>query len=188
MIDVEQTIISQYGASPILNQLIQNMNAYIDPSANINSFYNMAWNVDTAEGWGLDVWGRIVGVSRVVQISQVYLGFGEAGRWNAYDFGEGIFYTPSAATTIPLTLDDSAFRLLILAKALANICVVSAPSINQILLNLFPGRGNCYVVDNLDMTFTFKFLFTLSLVELFIVQSSGALPQPAGVSFNVVTP
>jgi len=142
MIDVEQTIISQYGASPILNQLIQNMNAYIDPSANINSFYNMAWNVDTAEGWGLDVWGRIVGVSRVVQISQVYLGFGEAGRWNAY----------------------------------------------QILLNLFPGRGNCYVVDNLDMTFTFKFLFTLSLVELFIVQSSGALPQPAGVSFNVVTP
>ena len=76
MIDLEQTILSQYANSPTIVQLVTNLNAYIDPTTNIDAFYDFVWNVDTAKGYGLDVWGRIVGVGRVLEIATVdYFGF-----------------------------------------------------------------------------------------------------------------
>lgn len=67
MIDVESTIISQYANSPTITQLIAGMNAYIDPRADIDNFYNYVWNVETAQKFGLDIWGRIVGINRQIQ-------------------------------------------------------------------------------------------------------------------------
>ncbi len=182
--DVWRTIISQYANSPILTTLITNMFQYLDQTTNMDSFFDLIWNVDTAEGYGLDVWGRIVGVSRTLQVppsTAVYLGFDEAvGGGNIEGFGQAPFYS-GAQTTDNITLTDTAYRTLILAKALSNICDGSIAAINQLLLNLFPNRGNCYVIDNLDMTMTYKFVFALSAVEQTIVQASGVLPTPAGV-------
>ena len=62
MENVSQTILSQYANSPTITQLIQNMDGYIDPSADIDSFYDMIWNIDSAVGKGLDIWGKIVGL------------------------------------------------------------------------------------------------------------------------------
>src|SRR5579871_5512746 len=67
--DYLQTIISQYANSPILTQLIANFDQYIDPTKNLDAFFDLIWNVDTAQGYGLDVWGRIVGVTRVLQVA-----------------------------------------------------------------------------------------------------------------------
>lgn len=64
MQNVEKTIISQYANSPIICALIERMNEWIDPRADIEQFYNMVFNVATAQGYGLDVWGRIVGIGR----------------------------------------------------------------------------------------------------------------------------
>jgi hypothetical protein len=83
-------------------------------------------------------------------------------------------------------LSDEGFRTLIYAKAFANICDGSISAINQILLTLFPGRGNCYVQDNLNMTMTYVFRFKLTPVESAIVSESGILPRPASV-FSTVT-
>jgi hypothetical protein len=147
----------------------------------------MVWNVETAQGYGLDVWGRIVGVQRVldVQASEVF-GFKEALP-GASTFGEGVFYS-GGPTSGNLALSDSAFRQLIYAKAAANICDGSIPAINRVLMLLFPGRGDCYVTDGLDMTMTYTFTFVLTAVERAIVLLSGALPRPAGVSATVVEP
>ena len=49
--------------------------------------------------------------------------------------------------------------LVIFAKAAANITDCSIPAINQILLNLFPSRGNCYVVDGPNQAETQAFGF-----------------------------
>lgn len=68
MINVEETIISQYGNSATITQLIQNMNTYIDPRADFDKFYDYVWNVDTAEGFGLDIWGRIVDIERTINV------------------------------------------------------------------------------------------------------------------------
>ena len=69
MIDFQKTIISQFANSPTIVGLVTNMNAYIDQTANFQSFYDFVWNVNTAQGFGLDIWGRILGVSRNLQIA-----------------------------------------------------------------------------------------------------------------------
>lgn len=181
------TIISQYAQSPALLGLIEGFNQAVDPVANVNDFQRLVWNVATAEGYGLDVWGRIVGVGRVLKIQSRgrHFGFNEAGNINITGFNVAPFYDGSALTQNHLLTDDG-FRSLIYAKALANICDGSVAAINQVLLTMFPGRGGCYVQDNLNMTMTYTFRFRLNSVESAIVSQSGVLPRPAGV-FSSVT-
>lgn len=152
----EDALISQYANSPTIVQLIQYMDQYFDPRADIDNFYDFVWNVDTAEGFGLDIWGRIVNVERSVPL-------------------------PSGA---PYVLGDLDYRKLILAKAMANIAATTAPALNQLLTNYFSGRGKCYVLDPGSMEMTYVFEFSLKTVELAILMYSGAFPSPAGVLVN----
>jgi hypothetical protein len=181
------TLISQYAQSPALLSLIDSFNQAVDPVANLNDFHRLIWNVATAVGYGLDVWGRIVGVGRVLNISggTKFFGFDEATNVHAKPFNTAPFYSGQLINQ-NFALSDDGFRVLIYAKAFANICDGSIAAINQILLTLFPGRGNCYVRDNLNMTMTYVFNFVLTPVESAIVSESGILPRPAGV-FATVT-
>jgi hypothetical protein len=183
--DFWSTIISQYANSDVLTTLIGNFNDYLDQTANMENFFDFIWNVNTAQGYGLDIWGKIVDVSRVLRIvgDTRYLGF-EQALPDSDPFNQSSFFA-GATLTSNFSLSDAAYRALIFAKALFNITDGSIPSINQILLNLFPNRGNCYVIDNLDMSMIYKFNFILTPVELAIVQQSGALPKPTGVSFTI---
>lgn len=188
MIDVERTIISQYANSSTIVQLIQNMNEYIDPRANMDAFYNAVWNVDTAVGFGLDIWGRIVGVSRLLQIpgSDPIVGFDNASEPNDwYPMSQGRFARENEVSTSYELLDDG-YRVLILTKALANITRTTAPALNQLLKNMFPGRGRAYVRDLGDMSMQFVFNFRLSTVEYAILTQSNAMPHPAGVFYSVI--
>ena len=181
MIDVERTIISQYGNSPVLLQLIQNMNEYIDPRADIDNFYNIIWNVDTAVGFGLDIWGRIVNIKRELEIPSptAYFGFNEA--LDFFPFNDEPFYSGESTETQTYTLSDDAYRKVVLTKALANISAATAPAINQLLKNLFADRGKAYVNDQGAMTMRYVFEFDPTDVEFAIITQSGALPRPAGV-------
>jgi hypothetical protein len=183
--NVWKTILSQFANSPILTRLIENMFAYLDQTVNFQSFFDTVMNLDTAQGYGLDVWGRRLNVGRTLTVpgDQVYFGYEEAGQ-TAQPFNQAQFYSGQQIGS-NFILTDSAYRVLLFAKAAANICDGSIPAINAILMTLFPNRGNAYVVDNLDMTMTFKFQFTLSPVELSIVGQSGVLPTSTGVSYSV---
>lgn len=180
------TIISEFANSPILTQLVSNFFQYVDQTANIEAFFDSMLNIDTATGYGLDVWGRIVGVTRALNVVSAGPNFGFAEALPGSEpFNQAPFYVGAPLTT-NYELTDDAFRLLIFAKALSNISDGSVASINQLLLNLFPGRGNCYVVDGLNLTMEYAFAFTLTAVELAIVGQSGVLPRPSGVSATVV--
>ncbi len=88
--DLHDTVISQYANSPRLVQLIADFAADVDPTTTLQSFYDLVMNLDTAEGYGLDVWGRIVGINRVFQVANSdYFGFAEAG--DAQPFGDARF-------------------------------------------------------------------------------------------------
>ena len=183
--DTTPTIISQWANSPVLLKLIDDFNQYINPSVAIDDWFDAVWNVQTAVGYGLDVWGRIVGIGRVLQVATptIFLGFAEATSTYATAFGGGPFYSGVQATyNYPLT--DDSYRLLVMAKAAANIWDGSIPGLNIILRLLFPGRI-CYVTDGENMTMTYTFEFVLSAVELAIV-NSGVLPKPCGVSVSIV--
>lgn len=194
MQDVEKTIISQYANSPILLGLINNINACLDPQANFDAFYNFVWNVMTAQGFGLDIWGRIVGISRYVAIPGIplWFGFQDGGIPDYTPFNEGPFFVrgDSGMPTDQFALSDMAYLRLILVKALSNISNCSARTINQLLTNLFAGRGRCFVNDLGGMQIQYLFEFFLQPYERAILTGSRALLHPAGVgvSISIVPP
>lgn len=211
------TVISQYANSPILLALIESFNAAVDRTEDLDRFFGLIWNVDTAEGYGLDVWGRIVGVSRVLSLpSGSYLGFEEEPDFDP--FNQSPFYDGNASTS-NYYLQDQAYRRLILAKAFANITDGSIPSLNTLLIFLFERVGrafsgpafgfeespdgepfgqapfsgggsaaNVYVADDGGMTMRYVFGFVPTPVELAIVEQSGVLPKPVGVLATVEVP
>lgn len=181
--DWTQTILSQYANSPVLLSLIESFSEAVDPTESIDAFYDNVWNVATAIDYGLDVWGRIVGVNRVIQApSDKYFGFAEAGDLSADPFNQSPFYSGGSLTS-NYRLSNDAFRQLIMAKAAANIWDGSIPGLNAILRLLFPGQM-CFVLDGANMTMTYVFGWTLTPVQIGIVQTSGVLPRPAGVLLN----
>lgn len=185
MENFEQTIISQYANSATIVQLVTNMNEYIDPTTDFTNFYNYVWNIQTAQNFGLDILGRIVNVSRQLKIpaSIVNLGFKEG--LNYQPFGQAPFYNGPPASNVYLLTDD-AYRTLILMKALWNISNSTAPAINQLLQNLFAGRGRCYVTDTGQMQIRFVFEFPLLPYEIAILTNSNAVPRPAAVLAQVM--
>lgn len=187
--DWTTTVLSQYANSPTLVQLCESVAGYFDQTLNLQAFLELVWNVDSAQGWGLDVWGRIVGVSRTLNVdtSGKFLGFEEAGTFGLGTFGEAPFYS-GVTTSSNFVLADDPYRTLVLAKAFANLCDGSVLSLNQLLLMIFPGRGNIYVTDGADMTMTVTSAFALTAVETAILTRSGVFPRPCGVSFSLITP
>ena len=188
MREVDKTVISQYSSSPVLCQLIDNLNAAISPDYDLEQFYDLLWNFNTAVGYGLDAWGRRVGIGRVLTIgSGEFFGFTGPSGHSGDSFNAGIFYSGEPITS-NFALTDESYRQLILAKAAANITNGSVPAMNQMLLNLFPDRGNCYVQDNQNMTMEFVFEFPLYPFEVSIIVESGVFPVPTGVLATIVYP
>lgn len=183
--DVVATVIAQYANSPVLLAVVQHFAEWLDGARLFDDFFAKVWNLDTAEGWGLDVLGRIVGVSRIVNVPAVgeYIGFD--GQPTAQNWGHGVWYKGASATD-NVVLTDAVYRRVIEAKARANICDGSVPAINRILMALFPGYGNCYVKDNGDMTIEYHFGATLSPVDYAIASQEGLLPKPTGVAVSIV--
>lgn len=186
MENLSDTILSQYANSDTLMDLIGRLNDAIDPSGIIDEFYEKVWDIATATGYGLDVWGRIVGVTRILTMSDGrYLGFDEATTDSGDPFGQSPFYGGANASQ-NYALSDDAFRVLILAKAYSNISRASIPVYNTILRNLFPDRGNAFVCDTGDMNARLTFNFALQPYELAILKQSGVLQAPTGVLFEIM--
>lgn len=181
----DPALISQYANSPTLNQLIQNMWVYIDPQSDFDDFMAYVWDVQTAATWGLDILGRIVGVSRQLKIPGAVVNFGFKEGVNYQPFGQSPLYAGTPASSV-YSLSDDAYRTLILMKALLNISSSTAPAINQLLKNLFSGRGRCYVTDTGQMQIRFVFEFQLFPYEIAILTQSNAIPRPAAVLAQVM--
>lgn len=159
-----QTVVGQYQNSPTLLRLISDFNQYIDPSLNFEQFLQMVWNIDTAAAFGLDVLGRILNVSRQINVPKIF---------------------PATVAPGLLSLTDEPYRALLRAKALSNISASSAPGINGVLRALFAGRGNAFSENLGNMHMRYKFLFALQAYEYGIMAQSQALPQPAGVQTEI---
>lgn len=189
MQDYVATVFKQFANSPKLLAIIESFNDAVDPSSVIDDWYDAVWNINTAEGWGLQVWGRIVGVSNVIDLppggSGPALGFEEVGDATNYTpFNNAPFYggpPPSQATTV----SDYVFRNMIFAKAYANITDRSIPTMNQGLALLFPGLTNGHVTDDGNMQATYAFFSVLPDFQVAILKQSGVVPGPTGVQMRI---
>ena len=193
----QQTLLSQYNNSPTIMGMLESFNDAVNPTTDIANFYSNIWNVNTAVGYGLDVWGAIVNVSRYLQIpiSPNYLGFKEAylsgyATTGPQPFGQAPFYNSSVSTQT-YALTDDVYRKLILIKAAVNISNISVPNINKMLRTFFGTSisgnpaGVAYVIDTLNQGFTYHFNFVPNTLQLAIVQNSNVFPRPSGVNVTV---
>lgn len=157
----------------------------MNTSKNIDDFITNILDIDTCLTYGLDVWGRIVNISRylIVDLDARLLGFVEAiGGSENYPtpFNDGVFYNDESLGKRS-RLADSAYRKLIKCKMLKNISSATSIDINTILLELFSESGVCYCRDNGDMTIDLVFKYQPTPLDLAIITNANVIPTNAGV-------
>lgn len=182
MRDWRETVISQYAHSPNMLSLIERFDNAIDPQLDVETLRKSMLDPDTAVAWGLDVWGRIVGIGRTFESRNDTPPWGFAGS-GAHVFGHGVFYAPHIGKTH--TLADNAYRLLIYMKAAANITDGSLPDINRIMATLFAERGHVAVVHVDTMKIRYVVGWHLAAHELALLLRDDIPPRPAGVGYDV---
>lgn len=192
MFNASDTIISQYADSPKLKSIIYSFNKSVSDCDFIDNFYDMVWNIETAGTYGLNMWGKIVDVSRRLTVNDEfnYLGFGEAllsspTLTDPQPFDQAPFYYDGHATQT-VDLSNAIYRKLIMMKAMSNITNCTIPNINRMLVYMFSDSGRAYVENDGCMKMSYVFEFKLSTAELAIVQSSNALPYPPGVAVSII--
>ena len=177
----DATIQSQYAASPTITALVTAFNTRIDPSADIQLFYDCIFNVATAQGVGLDWWGRIVGAERNIRVSVgEWLGFYGSGL---LPFDQGVFFNGQEQDGIYM-LSDDAFRQLIFWKALANISTADAATLNSLLAQMLPDRS-VYILET-DTVMQVRLVVETQLqpYERAIIENYGIIALGAGVGLE----
>lgn len=174
--DISPTVISQYANSPIILQLVSDMMIYFNANHQRNEFIRNIWDVRTANSQGLDIWGRIVGISRYLTLTnQDYFGFDP----DFDPFNNSPFFAGNNVTNT-FILGDEDYRRVILAKASANITNCTIPGIENTLNLLFGERGATWVDVTGDHELTYVFNFVPTELELAIINAPKLIPRPAG--------
>ncbi len=182
MINIQHTLMSQYANSPVIVALITGLNDVIDPSASIESFYDIIWNLNTTSGLGLDIWGRIVGVNRNVQMSDpnaVTFGFNTSPDSQYFTPFNDAPFSGSGSSFQTYRLPDSLYKQLIIIKAASNILYATAPNINKYLYMIFNNRA--YYMITGPMTAKYIFEFNMTPFQRLISYTLKLLPNPCGV-------
>lgn len=188
MIDFSRTIMRQYANSPTLMALLDDFEQWVDLTQFTDDFLLNVWDITTARGFGLDIWGRILGRDRYLQVEQTpgdNFGFdiGATPGTNWKPWSQAPFYNGQATGVTAFRLEDDAYRQLLLIKAAANIASTDVPSLNALLRAMFADRGPAYVGYDPDtpMHIGYHFDFFPTPVERSIIES-GLFPQPAGTT------
>lgn len=175
----EETIQSQFGTSPHLKGIIAKFAERVDPSTDVQTFFDKYFNPLTAEGVGLDIWGEIVQIGRyVIAEDDEILGFFGSGL---QPFNQAPFVREPGATNL-YRLADYAYRKLIFCKAYANISGSTIPDVKQLLKYLF-GEETLMVQAALigNMKVRLIYPYESSAFEFSLLKTYGILNLGAGV-------
>ena len=156
----------QYNDAVRLNTLLDGEIAFAEK--NITGFwqnwFDDVFNIDTAQNYGLTLWGQILGVRR-------------------------ISYTDPDTNTEVVVSDDM-YRRMLKGRFFTFGRIGTIPDINHYLQMIFPGRL-IFVVDNYDMTITIVVYLDdatqspLTDEEKGVLLSPGFVPVPCGVKSNI---
>lgn len=183
MADDSLNIYRQYSGAERIYTLIETFNQAVSMDDFTEEFIKEVWDVSTSTSYGLDCWGKIVGVGRYLTLNLDNDEFGYSDGF--FPFNQAPFYSPVKETNNFLLADD-AYRTLILCKAFSNISIATIPEINKFLTMLFYGRGRAYVSGNhRDMQMSITVTFELTGVEEAILQNYDVMPIPSGVRCGV---
>ena len=188
--NIDAVIQSQYGDSPHIKGVIRGYYDYISPQKDIDLIYDKMINIYTAEGYGLDVWGRIVNIDRefvAVDEQYDYLGFDNTpyNMDRIETFNQAPFYK---VVNGRIRLEDNAYRTYILIKALINISNVSLNSLNYIFSQLFPDT-DIKVLHANTMILRLLVIGAISQAQIGAIKNIEWLPAGVGLQFyHIITP
>lgn len=189
--DIAETVQSQYATSKRMRAVIDAFWQAINPKSDIDLLYKKLVNPRTAEGWGLDIWGRIVAIGRAylaVEDDTPYFGFdppGDVVNPRLDNFGNAPFYKQVLGK---VRLGDTAFRTYVFLKALINISNSSLASLNRMVKLLFPD-AEIQVLHTGTMVLRILILSALSSSDKAALDNLPWLPAGVGLEmYQVVTP
>ena len=189
--DIAETVQSQYATSKRMRAVIDAFWQAINPKSDIDLLYTKLVNPRTAEGYGLDIWGRIVAIGRsylAVDDGTPYFGFDppegvKNERLNS--FGNAPFYKQIYGK---VRLADPMFRTYVFLKALINIGDSSLASLNQAVKLLFPD-ADIQILHTGTMVLRVLILSPLSESDKAALDNLPWLPAGVGLEiYQVITP
>lgn len=145
------------------------------------NWYRDVFNIDTANRFGLSIWGRILDISLGVdtppQQGKKAFGFGPSNS----NFENGNFGRQRQETQY-LSLEQQ--RMVIRMRYFQLTTRSTVPEINEFLKRIFAEEGPAYVIDGRDMTMTYVFGFSPSSELQFILENYDLLARPAAVDVS----
>jgi len=182
-VDLSQVLIWQRDNAVRLQSLLSSKQAWQDANQRDfwSNWYDDVFNLQTANDFGLSVWAIILGLPLVVSTSsgsdRPVIGFGA----HYLNFHESNFADDE--TALELTTEEK--RLVLRLRYLQLVSDCCPESINEALNVVFSDMGRVYVLDGLDMTCEYVFLFLPPPRVLGVLATFDILPRPAGVKIRV---
>ena len=157
---MRKEIYHQYANSTKMVKFIDKSAVVLGASGDLSNFYQTVFNIDTAVGFGLDIWGSILNIPRSLLITL-----------NNVDQ--------------QYTMSDDEYRLILKLACAKNISDATCASIYQSLSLIFSNYGNIYVSDLGSMHLRYSFEFLLPNTMYAILSATGVIPKPAGVNVEL---
>lgn len=164
-------MISQYANSPKFVALVNSLRGVFNNAKLISDWFNIVYNIKTAKGFGLDIWGKILNQGRNFTYTNQTTGV----QTNYYLEGElTVDGTVFSAEEI-----EEIYRKVLFMKAMSLITNATEKSLNELLQFYFEGR-RVYVIQYDTMKLRYVFEVPVNKLEKSIF-TSGLLPKPTGV-------
>lgn len=157
-VNLLECLLWQYDNAPKLKALVQSMQDDFNGNTKEfwDNFYTNVFNLDTANSFGLTVWGILLGVER-----PKYIRDGQE-----YAYSDDMYKTYLKARSIVVSNNGSIYDL------------------NRYFSFLFPNKP-ILVVDTLDMKIRVVFYYTPSDEEMVLINNPNFIPRPSGVALEV---
>lgn len=165
-------MISQYANSPKFVSLVSGLTGIFNNAKTLEDWYNVVFNLKTASGYGLDIWGSILNQGRLFYYTDPVSGDTESVYLKGAQTVDGVAYSEEQIEEI--------YRQVLFLKAMANITNATLSSLNQMLQFYYQGRGRAYVYEYDTMEIRYVFEFYVNKLEKAIFTSE-IMPKPTGV-------
>lgn len=158
-IDLSKCFLWQYDEGGNLRTILQNEVNFINENVSQfwSNFLRDIFNINTANDFGLSLWGTTLGIPRPM-------------------------YENSQGEIVPF--DTEQYRMLLKGAILLMNSTASVHDINLYLESVFPGKP-VFCADTHDQTMVLNFFYDPSDEEMAIIDQDQYFPRPAGVNKRI---
>lgn len=182
--NILRALLWQHNSAPRITALMQAKQAWYERN-HVKFWEDWQKNVfvlDTADAFGLQVWGVILGVPISIggnnnAVTVAPFGFGEFNK----NFDNANFSDVVTPNGVVLDVEDA--RVMLKLRYFYLICRPCADQINEFLEKVYP-NAKCF--DNLNMgAIVYNFERPVSPPLMAVFLAGGILPRPATIGINI---